>query len=151
MSELAVLGCTLQASLATGTGTIAVPSIPVSNQPSSENFHTNGIVDKGIYFDKITAVIPSGTTVTLTPQPAGASSPTSIPLAVADSIDINGTADNILNKDNEKAVQKGDKGSKAITFTFLDTSAPTPKPTITVPVNVTVTVTDAGQTDVTAT
>ena len=151
MSELAILGCTLQASLDTGMGTIVVPSITVSNQPSDVNFHTDGVLDKGIYFDKITAVIPSGTVVTLTSPPPGASSNVSIPLEVADSIDIVATADNILNKNNQKAVQKNDKGNKIITFTFLDTSAPTPKPTIKYPVNVTVTVIDAGQTDIIAT
>lgn len=151
MSDIAVLGCTLQASLDEGIGSISVLSIAVSNQPSSDNFHTDGVTDKGIYFDKVTAVIPAGTTVTLTSTPAGASANTSVPLASPVSIDISGTAGDVLDKNNKKAVQENDEGSKVITFIFPDTSAPTPKPTIQYQVNVTVTVKKAGQTDISVT
>lgn len=146
MSELAVKGCTIEASLEEGKGTISASPLTVTNQPSDKNF----VGDNGIYFDKITVQIPETTTVTLTPQPEGASSPTSIPLATATTIDISGTADNILNASDEKAVQKDDEGSKTITFKFLDTSSP-PSPSVEVGVKVIVKVTDAGQADVIAT
>lgn len=146
MSELAVKGCTIEASLEEGKGTISASPLTVTNQPSDKNF----VGDNGIYFDKITVQIPETTTVTLTPQPSGASSPTSIPLGASETIDISGTADNILNASDEKAVQKDDEGSKTITFKFMNTSSP-PSPTVTAQVKVIVKVTDAGQTDVIAT
>lgn len=146
MSELAVKGCTIEASLEEGKGTISASPLTVTNQPSDKNF----VGDNGIYFDKITVQIPATTTVTLTPQPSEASSPTSIPLGASETIDISGTADNILNGSDKKAVQQGDDGSKTITFKFMNTSSP-PSPTVEVGVKVIVKVTDAGQTAVIAT
>ena len=146
MSELAVKGCTVEASLEEGKGSISASPLTITNQPSDKNL----LGDNGIYFDKITVQIPATTTVTLTPQPSGASSPTSIPLATMTTIDISGTASNILNASDEKAVQKDDEGSKTITFKFMNTSSP-PSPTVEVGVKVIVKVTDAGQTDVIAT
>lgn len=146
MSELAVKGCTIEASLETGKGTISASPLTITNQPSDKNLSGNN----GVYFDKITVQIPATTTVTLTPQPSGASSPTSIPLAVPETIDIAGTASKILDSSDNKAVQKDDEGSKQITFKFLDTSTP-PSPSIEAQVKVIVKVTDAGQTDIIAT
>lgn len=144
MSELAVQGCTVQASLETGKGSITT-SPQITTSPSSDNFADN----KGIYFDKVSVMIPSGTTVTLTTPPAGASSPTSIPLIDPATIDIDGTADNILDSSDKKALQKDDEGSDTITFNFLDTASP-PTPSISQGVKVIVKITDAGQTNVVA-
>ena len=147
MADLAVTGCTLEASLDTGVGSITAEPLTVQNQASSKNF----VKDKGIYFDKITVVIPATTTVTLNTQPEGASSPTSVALGASTTIDINGTASNILNaSDSKSAVQEGDSGSKTITFKFLNTSSP-PSPTVEKGVKVTVKVKKAGQTSVSAT
>jgi len=144
MSMLAVQGCTVEASLETGKGSITT-SPQITTSPSSDNFADN----KGIYFDKVSVMIPSGTTVTLTPPPAGASSPTSIPTVAPSTIDIKGTADNILDSSDKKALQQDDEGSDTITFTFLDTASP-PTPSITQGVKVIVKITDAGQTVVEA-
>ena len=144
MGELAVLGCTVKASLEEGTGSITA-SPQITTSPSSDNFVGN----KGIYFDKVSVMIPSGTKVTLSTPPAGASSPTSIPLVAPATIDIKGTADNILDSSDKKALQKDDEGSDTITFNFLDTASP-PTPSISKGVKVIVKITDAGQTDVIA-
>lgn len=147
MADLAVKGCTLEASLDTGTGSITAEPLRVQNQASDKNL----VGDNGIYFDKITVVIPETTTVTLNAQPEGASSPTSVPLGTATTIDIDGTASNILNaSDDTLAVQEGDSGSKTITFKFMNTSSP-PSPTVEKAVKVTVKVKKAGQTSVSAT
>ena len=146
MSELAVKGCTITASLETGKGSIVASPITVVNQPSDKNL----VGSNGIYFDKITAQLPATTTVTLTSMPEGASSPTSVPLGAPETIDIKGTADNILDSSDKKAVQKDDDGDKTITFKFMDTSSP-PTPSVTAQVKVIVKVTNAGQTDVIAT
>lgn len=140
MSELAVKGCKFTASLQTGSIVASLSEDP-SVLPSKDVLINN----KGVYFDKVTAIVPSGSTVTLTAPPSGATSPTGV-LNSQDKIDISGTADNILDANQKKAVQKGDEGSKSITFTF-----PAPNGA-TVPYAVTVKakVTDAGQTDVTA-
>lgn len=147
MADLAVKGCTLEASLDTGVGSITAEPLTVQNQASDKNFAEGN----GIYFDKITVVIPETTTVTLNTQPEGASSPTSVPLATSTTIDIDGTASKILNaSDDTVAVQEGDSGSKTITFKFLNTSSP-PSPTVEKGVKVTVKVKKAGQTSVSAT
>ena len=144
MSELAVSGCTVEASLDESVGSITTKPV-VATSASTKDF----VGDNGIYFNKISITIPSGTIVTLKSTPKGASSPASIPLASPASIDIEGTADNVLNGSDEKALQKGDKGSKKIVFSFLDTSSP-PTPSVTKSVEVTVEITDAGQTQVEA-
>ena len=144
MSEVAVQGCTVEASLETGKGSIST-SPQITTSPSSYNFADN----KGIYFNKVSVSIPAGTTVTLTTPPAGASSPTSVPLVAPATIDIEGTADNILDSSDNKALQKDDEGSDTITFSFPDTATP-PTPSITQDVKVTVKITNAGQTDVIA-
>lgn len=147
MSELAVKGCTIKVSLETGKGTISASPLTITNQPSDKNFKG----DNGIYFDKVTVQLPASTTVTLTPQPPGASSPTSIPLGAPETIDIPGTADNIIDvTSNKVAVQKDDEGNKTITFKFMDTAI-TPSPSISVPVKVIAKITDAGQTSIIAT
>lgn len=144
MSELAVQGCVFKASLDVGAGTIAPSSLTTITQPSSKDFCINE-TDKGIYFEKITVTVGSGTTVTVTTPPSSATSPTGT-LMSPDTIDINGTADNILDSNDKKAVQKGDKGSKSLTFTFPASNSST----VTGNYNVTVEVNDAGQTDVIA-
>ena len=140
MSELAVLGCTLAASLDEGVGTISATLAPASMP--SQYVLAEG---KGVYFDKLVVTVGAGSSVAVSPPP-GASSGTGT-LAAADTIDILGTAENILDLPSEnKAVQKGDKGSKILTFTFPATGGGT----VTAPYNVTVEVTEAGQTSVIA-
>ena len=140
MSELAVSECSFEASLDIGEGDINAILSAVS-VPSTDVL----VNDKGVYFDKITVMIASGSTVVLTTTPPGANSSTG-ELLVPDTIDIEGTAEDILDSDNKKAVQKNDSGSKILTFTF-----PAPHgATVTYPVNVTVKVSDAGQADVIA-
>lgn len=140
MSELAVKGCKFTASIQAGT-----ISASLSEDPSVQPSNVNLVNNKGIYFDKVTAIVPSGSTVTLLTPPAGATSPTGT-LITADKIDISGTADNILDANSKKAVQKNDNGSKSISFTF-----PAPNgATVAYSVTVKATVTDTGQTDVTA-
>lgn len=157
MSEVAVQGCTFKASLNTGEGTISPSSLTASSQPSDKDFaivsestEIDGEIvvsesDKGIYFDKVTVTVASGTTVTVTSPPETATEPTGT-LMSPDTIDIKGTADNILDSNGKKAVQKGDKGSKSLTFTF-----PAPQGAVTTgDYEVTVEVDDAGQTDIIA-
>ena len=140
MSELAVQGCTFKASLDTGVGTISPSSLTTNTQPSNKDFAIVSDSDKGIYFDKITVTVASGTTVNVASPPATATSTTGN-LLNPDTIDIEGTADNILDSDNKKAVQKGNKGSKDLTFTF-----PAPQgAVVTGKYKVTVEVDDAGQ------
>jgi hypothetical protein len=144
MSELAVLGCEFKASISPAVGSKITASLSASpsTPPSTDNF----VESNGIYFDKVTAIVASGATVVLNTPPAGATSPSGT-LTASDTIDISGTASNILDSSDKKALQKGDKGSKVLTFTF-----PAPNGT-TVPfgVEVTAEISDAGQTDVTAT
>ena len=145
MSEVAVQGCTFKASLNTGEGTITPSSLTTSSQPSDKNFAIVSESDKGIYFDKVTVTVASGTTVIVTSPPETATSTTGT-LVSSKTIDIEGTADNILDSNGKKAVQKGDKGSKSLTFTF-----PAPQGTVTTgDYEVTVEVDDAGQTDIIA-
>lgn len=145
MSEVAVQGCTFKASLNTGEGTISPSSLTASSQPSNKNFVVVSESDKGTYFDKVTVTVASGTTVVVTSPPETATSTTGT-LMSPDTIDIEGTADNVLDSNGKKAVQKGDKGSKSLTFTF-----PAPQGAVTTgDYEVTVEVDDAGQTDVIA-
>lgn len=145
MSEVAVQGCAFKASLNTGEGTIAPSSLTASSQTSSKNFVSVSESNKGIYFDKVTVTVASGTTVVVTSPPETATSTTGT-LMSPDTIDIEGTADNVLDSNGKKAVQKGDKGSKSLTFTF-----PAPQGAVTTgDYEVTVEVDDAGQTDVIA-
>lgn len=144
MSALAVKGCTIEASLEEGVGSIST-SPQIVSSPSTDNI----VGENGIYFDKVSVMIPSGATVTLLTPPTGASSPTSVPLVDPATIDIDGTADNILDSSDKKAVQEGDEGSDSIVFNFPDTATP-PTPSITKSVKVIVKITDAGQTVVEA-
>lgn len=131
--ELAVQGCTFKASVTTGS---ISAQCSTTTPPSTSDLASN----KGIYFDKVTVIVPQGSTVTLLTPPPGATSPTGT-LTTADTIDIDGTGDNILDSSGNKALLKGDSGHKTITFTF-----PAPNGT-TVPygVDVTVEVDDSGQ------
>lgn len=140
MSELAVKGCSFEASLDTGQGSISA-TLSTATTPSKDVLVNN----KGVFFDKITVTVASGSSVTLTSPPPGATSNEG-KLLVSDTIDISGTAGDILDAGGNKAVQKDDDGSKSLTFTF-----PAPQGAVTTySVNVTVKVSDAGQTDVTA-
>lgn len=140
MSELAVKGCVFSASLDTGMGSIVATLSTVT--PESTNCLVN---NNGIYFDKVSVIVASGSTVTLTAPPTGAVSPVGT-LLTPDTIDISGTAENILEND-KKAVQKDDSGSKSISFMFPTSSSPY---TMNYSVNVTVKISNAGQTDVIA-
>lgn len=138
MSEVAVQGCNIK--ISSTAGNISAVSVEPDNSPSSDNL----VNDKGIFFDKITAKI---TTASITPTTPIAGT-TNVGILDSDSIDISGTASNILDSNNKKAVQKGDKATKSLTFTFTTTS--TPPSTTDIPLPVTVEVDDAGQTDVIA-
>lgn len=140
MSELTVKGCTITASVDASDGTLTCsPIADESKLPSDFN-----LVDgKGIYFEKVVAQITSASILALSP-PLGATSPTGT-FTGKETIDIEGTAEYVL-EEGKKAVQKGDKGSKNITFIFLAQGGGT----VTGDYEVTVEVTDAGQTDVTA-
>lgn len=135
--ELAVKGCTFKASI--NPGTISA-NCSTSTTPSADVL----VSGNGVFFDKITVTIPSGASVTLTSPPPSATS-LSGQLMAPDTIDISGTADNVLSG-GKKAVLKGDNGSKAITFTF-----PGPNSSIVpYPVTVKIEVDNPGQTDVIA-
>lgn len=138
MSEVAVQGCNIK--ISSTAGNISAVSVEPDNSPSSDNL----VNDKGIFFDKITAKI---TTASITPTTPIAGT-TNVGILDSDSIDISGTASNILDSNNRKAVQKGDKATKSLTFTFTTTSTPPSTTDISLPV--TVEVDDAGQTDVIA-
>lgn len=139
MSEVAVQGCSLK--ISSTAGNISAVSVVPSNSPSSDNLVNN----KGIFFDKITAQITTAKIEPTTPV-AGT---TNVGILASGSIDIAGTASNILDSNNKKAVQKGDKATKMLTFLFTITPPTTP-PTTPVDLPVTVEVDDAGQTDVIA-
>lgn len=138
MAELAAKGCTFKATISPGS---INASCSAASQPASDKL----VGSNGIYFDKITVTVASGASVALTSPPPGATSPTG-QLMAPDTIDIAGTAGDILDSNDKKAVQKGDNGHKTLTFTF-----PAPNgATTTYGVDVTVEVDDPGQTDVIA-
>lgn len=127
MSELAVQGCTVTATSESGTVS-ALMSLSLSSQDIL-------VSNKGVYFDKITVTLLSGTTVTTSAGTGTLVAPTPI--------DINGTASNIL-ESGKKAVQKNDSGNNSsVNFMFPYSTSP-------VPIPIKVEVTDAGQTDVIA-
>ena len=95
MSELAVQGCSLK--ISSTAGDISAVSVVPSNSPSSDNLINN----KGVFFDKITAQI---TIATITPTTPIAGT-TNTGILASDSIDILGTANNVLDSNNKKAVQ----------------------------------------------
>lgn len=138
MSEVTVQGCTL--TISSTAGAISAVSVQPSNLPSTDVLVNN----KGVFFYKIVAQI---TTATITPTTPIAGT-TNTGILASGSLDINGTASNILDANSKKAVQKGDKGTKSFDFTFTTTS--TPPSTTTVSLPVTITVTDSNQTDVIA-
>ena len=121
MSELAVLGCTVEIT----SGQTASAKV-ISTQPSSDML----VGQKGIYFGDIDVVLTSPTQGNYTTASA--------------TITIKGTASDVLDINDNKAVQKEDSGSKTVTLTDPD-SGESISPTITVKI------TDAGQTDVIAT
>lgn len=120
MSLLAVQGC--QVSITSGQSAV---SIQIATPPSAKDFAGN----KGIYFGDINVnltTISSGNYV-----------------CASATITISGTAGNILDKNGNKAVQKGDSGSATLTFTHSSTGSQ-------IQANVKIEVTDAGQTAVEA-
>lgn len=138
MSELAVSGCTLTATCELGQ--FSATSVVPSNSPS-----TDVLVDtNGVFFDKITALITVGVLIPFAPV----SGTTNEGKLASGTVDISGTASDILDASGNKAVQKGDNGKKSLTFVFTTTS--TPPSTITKDYEIKVEVTDAGQTDVIA-
>ena len=141
MSELAVQGRRFK--ISSTAGSISAVSLATTTQPSNKNFADN----KGIFFDKLTVNI---TTATITPSVPVAGTTNSGILA-SGSIDISGTADNILDSNGKKALQKGDKTTKTFSFVFtLTPTPPSPPYTTSVDLPVTVEIDDAGQTDVIA-
>lgn len=115
MSELAVQGC--QVSITSGQSAV---SIQVTTQPSDKVFAEN----KGVYFGDIDVSLVTITVGNL--------------VCAGGTITISGTADNVLNADGYKAVQKGDSGSAELTF--KDSSSGTETK-----LEVKIEVTDAGQ------
>lgn len=138
MSELAVSGCTLTATCELGQ--FSATSVLPGNTPST-NVSVNS---KGVFFDKITAVITAGVLVPAEPVPGTTNSG----VLATGSVDISGTASNILDASGNKAVQKGDNGKKSLTFVFTTTT--TPPGTLNKDYEIKVEVTNAGQTDVIA-
>lgn len=120
MAELAVQGCTV--SITSGQTATA---INITTQPSSDN----SVSQKGIYFGDINVAL---TAVTLGSY-----------VCASATLTISGTAGNILDKNGNKAVQKGDNASD--TFTFTDSSTGN-----TQRLTVSIEITNAGQTDVKA-
>lgn len=120
MSELAVQGC--QVSITSGQ---SASMIQITTQPSDVNF----VNSKGIYFGDID--------VSLTAITSGSY------VCASATITISGTADNILDANGNKAVQKGDSGSKSLTFTNPSTYEQ-------ITATVKIEITNAGQTDVNA-
>ena len=120
MSELAVKGCTVEI-----TSGQSASNIQITTAPSSDN----SVGDDGIYFGDIDVMLTSVTQGNL--------------LCPSGTLTISGTQSDVLNSSDEKAVQKGDNGTKTITFTDQSTGATTDLP-------VTIEIKDAGQTDVIA-
>jgi len=139
MSELANGNASFEAKLDNPAESISA-SLSAISQPSSDVLAGGA----GVFFDKITVQVPSGSSVTLSSPPPGATAPSG-QLMTPDTIDISGTASSITSGD-KPAVQKGDKGSKKISFIFPGPNGAQ----VPYPVNVTAEVSDAGQTDVVA-
>ena len=136
MSELAVKGCMV--SLTSTAGSLT----PSLKSPFETQSQVNFVGENGIFFNKVTVDL-SGLTIS---SPVAGTTGTGT--LASGSIDISGTADNILDKNDNKAVQKGDKTTETFTFTF--TNAPPATGTTPVDLPVTVEITDAGQIDVEA-
>lgn len=141
MSELAVQGCTFK--ISSTAGSISAVSLATTSQPSSVNLVNN----KGIFFDKLTVNI---TTATITPSTPIAGT-TNTGILASDSIDISGTASNILDSNGKEALQKGDNNTKTCSFVFTLTPTPSSPPyTTNVDLPVKVEIDSSGQTDVKA-
>ena len=118
MSELAVQGCEVKI-----TSGQSCEVITITTSPSSDIF----VGSKGVYFGDIDVSLSAITSGSLT-CPSG-------------TITIKGTNTDVFDSDGNKAVQKGDSGTKTLTFTDSSTGATSSIP-------VTIQITDAGQTDV---
>lgn len=141
MSELAVKGCSFDKFLDTGKGSVSSATLTVKSQASGDVL----VGSNGVYFDKLSVQI-SNATVTLTSPPEGATSNVSQSQVLPVTIDIKGTADNILDASDNKAVQKDDEGEANVNFLF-----PAPQgATVPATVKIHLKVSKAGQTDVIA-
>lgn len=137
MSELAVQGCTFK--ISSTAGSISATSLATTTTPSDKDFAEN----KGIFFDKLTVNI-SGATITPSVPVAGT---TNSGVLASGSIDISGTASNVLDSNEKSALQKGDKNTKTFSFVFtLTPTPPSPPYTTNKDFPVTVEIDDAGQT-----
>lgn len=136
MSELAVKGCTVE--ISSTAGNIDASSIEITSDASTDVL----VGDNGVYFDKISVLISGVTLKTTVP------STTNEGIIVSESLEIEGTASNILNGSDEVALQKNDSVTKTLTFTFTTTSSPPSTTTADFPV--TLKITDAGQSDIIA-
>ena len=121
MSEVAVKGCTVEIKSGQEAGNINITTSPSSYDE---------VDDKGIYFGSIDVSLTNITQGNL--------------LCPSGTITINGTASNVLDGGDNKAVQKGDSATKTLTFTDQTSGAPSDIP-------VTIEVTDANQSYVFAT
>jgi hypothetical protein len=144
MSEIAVQGCTFEASIPELAGSLVSYSV-TPPQPSQNVLIGGGEVFHGVYSGTIQVTIPAGATATLTsfPSPDFTVSPTVSPASVS----ITGTASNCLENSTDPCLQKGDKGTGELIFPVTNN---TTSITTSVPVSVTVEITDAGQADVIA-
>lgn len=141
MSELAVKGCSFDKFLDTGKGSVSSATLTVTSQESGDVF----VDGNGVYFDTLSVQISSAK-VTLTTPPEGATSNVSQSQVLPVTIDIKGTADNILDASDNKAVQKDDEGEADVNFLF-----PAPQgATVPATVKIHLKVSNAGQTDVIA-
>ena len=120
MAELAVKGCTV--SITSGQTATA---INITTQPSSDVL----VSQKGVYFGDIDVSLTAVTVGTL--------------VCASATLTISGTAGNILDKNGNKAIQKGDNASDTFTFTDSTTLVTTDLP-------IAIQITDAGQSDVKA-
>ena len=119
MSELAVQGCTI-----TITSGQEASTKTITTQPSDKVFAGS----KGVYFEDMNVKLLAVTQGAFVCEEA--------------ELTIKGTASNVLNSSDEKAVQKGDNASDSFTFKNPQGSEIT--------ATVRIEITDAGQADVIA-
>lgn len=118
MSELAVKGCEVKI-----TSGQSASKITITTLPSTDIFVGNN----GVYFGDIDVLLTAITSGSLT--------------CASGTITISGTNADVLNAEGKKALQKGDKATKTLTFTDSSSGATSKLP-------VTIQITDAGQSDV---
>lgn len=121
MGALAVLGCTVEIMSGQSSEAIAITTSPSSDVAVNGN---------GVYFGDIDVSLSAITVGNY--------------LCTSGTITIKGTASNVLDKNDNPAVQVNDSATK--TLTFVDTTGQTPSQNL----PVTIKITDAGQSDVIA-